>query len=79
AGHDAHQTPAGHDTPRHDGGCTCVGSCITCSVLPPLAPGEVSFRVSIGAVAPPLLATEPTALPGRAPYLLPYATPPPVA
>lgn len=81
AGHAGmHGHGAGHDAPadaEDHGACTCLGACFTATAAP--LPRAVLLPVArVVSVSTP--ATSTVALPrrGRLPYVLPYATAPPV-
>jgi hypothetical protein len=73
--HAAHETP---DAPGHDGPCTCVGACAT--QVPVALPSVPVVRAPASASATiPVRAEDSTAAVLAAPpYLLPFATAPPV-
>ncbi|MBB4634055.1 hypothetical protein [Longimicrobium terrae] len=71
--HHGHEAPAHAE---HGGSCTCLGSCMASSAAP-LPTAAVLPVAHVARVESPVLATETTPLPGRQPYVLPYATAPP--
>lgn len=73
------QAHGGHDTDahaEHGGSCTCLSSCMASSAAP-LPTAAVLPVAHVAQVDSPVPAAETTPLPGRLPYVLPYATAPP--
>jgi hypothetical protein len=73
----AHHAPTPDEPGGHAETCTCLGSCLT-GTGAPLPDPPVLPAAPVTRVRPARIAGDVAVLPGRLPYLLPYATAPPV-